>query len=151
MPLLQGTSAFALASELSNVVFSYDVQPVRNAIAYHHRATEAELQALIPNIFFRCENILHGSRNDLFLLLSSDLIVMDTLHFPETQPFEYEVLEVLRQNDWRGLLVLDDIHYNKEMERFWESIRVAKYDLTDIGHGSGTGVVDFGGQLNIEG
>ncbi len=76
--------------------------------------------------------------------------MVDTLHFPETQPFEYEFLNVLRQNDWKGLLVLDDIHYNDEMKRFWESIPVAKYDLTDVGHASGTGIVDFGGQLNIE-
>jgi hypothetical protein len=44
---------------------------------------------------------------------------------------------------YTGYLLLDDIHLNFEMERFWGSITKEKYDITNIGHLTGTGVVYF--------
>jgi hypothetical protein len=45
--------------------------------------------------------------------------------------------------NYKGYLLLDDIHLNFEMERFWGSITKEKYDITNIGHITGTGVVYF--------
>lgn len=49
----------------------------------------------------------------------------------------------LKQINWNGILLLDDIHLNDHMKDFWNGIREKKYDITKIGHWSGTGVVLF--------
>jgi hypothetical protein len=44
---------------------------------------------------------------------------------------------------WNGLLLLDDINFNEPMNQFWNNISEEKYDITKIGHWSGTGLVNF--------
>jgi hypothetical protein len=39
--------------------------------------------------------------------------------------------------------MLDDIHLNEAMINYWNSFTEEKYDLTNIGHWSGTGMVIF--------
>jgi hypothetical protein len=46
--------------------------------------------------------------------------------------------------NFKGRLFLDDIHLNPAMKCFWNSISETKADITDIGHWSGSGLVDFG-------
>ena len=51
---------------------------------------------------------------------------------------------------YTGVVVCDDIYQNKEMVQWWNSIEQRRFDVTALGHGkSGTGVIDFGGQLHI--
>ena len=52
----------------------------------------------------------------------------------------------LKENNYRGFVICDDIWYFNEMRNnFWYKIEDEfKYDLTDLGHWSGTGVVFFG-------
>ena len=73
-------------------------------------------------------------------LLSSPLIMLDTNHDGN---FENQFFQFLRNNHYDGFLFLDDIHLNDAMIRFWNSITEPKVDLTDIGHFSGSGLVDF--------
>jgi len=147
----QGTSAYALASEPSNAVFTFDVQSVRQSISFHHKISEQEVQKNLPNIFFREGNILQRHKEDRTLLLSSQIVLLDTLHFPETQPFEYEFVAFLKQANYSGLLVLDDIFLNDEMKKFWQSLTgLPKFDVTSVGHASGTGILDFSGMLKVE-
>jgi len=49
----------------------------------------------------------------------------------------------LRSINWKGILILDDIHLNQPMKDFWNGISEKKYDITNIGHWSGTGIVLF--------
>ena len=50
----------------------------------------------------------------------------------------------IRQNiKYKGYLMLDDIYYNDAMRNFWSSIVEEKYDISNIGHHSGTGLVIF--------
>ena len=75
-------------------------------------------------------------------LFRSDVIMLDTYHDGE---FEKEFYDFIKP-DFKGVLVLDDIHLNKPMQSFWRSITEPKEDLTKIGHYSGTGVVYFDGR-----
>ena len=80
---------------------------------------------------------------------------MDTHHFPETWPFEYEFLRLLGESGFRGVLMLDDIHLNPQMKRMWRrlashehgmmgfSVEYTARDVTALGHSTGTGVVDL--------
>lgn len=49
----------------------------------------------------------------------------------------------LKSIEWKGLLLLDDIHLNDAMKKFWDNISEDKYDITKLGHWSGTGIVNF--------
>jgi hypothetical protein len=40
--------------------------------------------------------------------------------------------------------MFDDIHLNSEMSNFWDGLENEKYDLTDIGHHTGTGIAIYG-------
>lgn len=63
----------------------------------------------------------------------------------------------IKKNSYKGILILDDIYFNNSMKGFWGSITEKKYDLTNVGHKelgnlnipTGTGLVDFGGTIEI--
>lgn len=58
---------------------------------------------------------------------------------------EREMMQWLRDKGWKGILLHDDISpmwlSNHDM---WNEIPEEKFDLTEIGHMSGTGLVNFG-------
>jgi hypothetical protein len=70
------------------------------------------------------------------------IIVLDVLHDGWTERYIYKQLEALGFN---GILILDDIHLNDPMTRFWDEIDRPKLDLSRIGHHTGTGAVLFEG------
>jgi len=58
---------------------------------------------------------------------------------------ERRMISKLMEMDFKGILLLDDIHLNQEMQSFWDWIpNGRKVDLTRFGHNSGTGAVLFG-------
>lgn len=71
-----------------------------------------------------------------------DLIFMDV--DPHDGIQEKKMIKKLSELDFKGILILDDIHLNKEMESLWNSIPFDKFDITQFGHYSGTGIVFFG-------
>ena len=90
----------------------------------------------LPNIEFRVKD----ARDDRQDLLAAPLIVLDTAH---DGMFEQQMYYMLYSADYEGLLLLDDIHLNTAMLDFWNGIGLEKFDLTSIGHYSGTGLVHF--------
>jgi hypothetical protein len=123
---LKGYSALALSYNNTNRVISYDIADYKELVNPER----------LSNIEYRIGNALEAPE-----LLSSSIILLDTEH---DGTFETQVYSFLKKNHFKGLLVLDDIHLNDPMKRFWHSIDMPKQDLTDIGHWSGTGIVDFG-------
>jgi hypothetical protein len=73
-------------------------------------------------------------------LKNSKLIFLDVDH---DGLYENKFYRHLRNINWKGILLLDDIHLNESMIEFWKKIEEKKYDLTNIGHWSGTGLVIF--------
>lgn len=57
--------------------------------------------------------------------------------------YENKIYDYLKSINWKGILLLDDIHLNDSMKEFWNRIEEKKYDITNIGHWSGTGMVVF--------
>ena len=77
-------------------------------------------------------------------------MMLDTEHLPKTQPFEVGLLGNLSAAGYRGIVLLDDIRLNAEMAQFWRSCQewaerrgYRAHDLTEVGHFSGTGLIDF--------
>lgn len=49
----------------------------------------------------------------------------------------------LRKINWRGLVILDDILVSDNMKKFWNDIPEEKYDISNIGHWSGSALINF--------
>jgi hypothetical protein len=123
---LKGCSALAFSVNSKNKVRSFNV------------GNEFDLNYTPLNAEFIIDNVLSGNYKNV--ILGSKYIMLDTYH---DGTFEKEFYDYLVSINYKGYLLLDDIHLNFEMERFWGSITKEKYDITNIGHSTGTGVVYF--------
>lgn len=122
----KGNSSLAMAYNLSNTVHSFDIEDLKDLHQYHN------------NTIYYLDNILNPAYKEL--ILSSPFIVVDTYH---DGVFETEFHSYLKLIKWQGYLMLDDIKLNQEMMDYWNSIQEEKYDISHIGHWSGTGLVKF--------
>lgn len=130
----RGASAIAMSLNPKVHVDSYDIKDYG-----------CKDKIKTENISFHIANIL----DDLNKVLSHNVILMDI--DPHKGTLEMELVEFLRDNDWRGVLVLDDIGGPwKAMREMWKKIDVVKYNVTAIAHASGTGIVDYGNNLKVE-
>ena len=128
----RGMSALALSYNTANTVLSFDIlaklgRPQRD------------------NIHYFVEDVLSGEGQAKWkdTILASPLIFLDI--DPHEGTREYVFYEWLRDNDYKGTVVCDDIWYFKEMrDNFWYKIPTEhKLDVTDRGHWSGTGILRF--------
>jgi hypothetical protein len=122
----QGSSALALAHNDTNFVLSFDI--ALNDIAPKLKK---------PNMNFMLGDVLNI---DMEGVSKSPFVMLDTTH---DGSYEHRFYHMLKYNNFKGLLFLDDIYLNDAMRMFWDSITEPKYDLTNIGHFSGNGIVDF--------
>jgi len=165
-----GAGAFALAAQTSATVHTVDV-PESNEfetgsrIAQSANGTQKQqigndeyVYASLrheANVHFHRANILAAPHGGAAQAVSSAaLVLLDTLHEPESKPFEYAFLAWLGKAGFKGVLLLDDIHLNPEMERLWRSLILGNVsglprklysvaDATAVGHFSGTGLLNF--------
>lgn len=118
----KGDSAVALSFNKSNKVISFDLE------------VQPEVQNINrKNIDFRIGNVL----NCPDLVKSASLIMLDTYHNGD---FEQDFVNWLDEIGYKGIVMFDDIHLNKPMQKFWNGITKPKYDISYIGHHSGTGI-----------
>lgn len=135
-----GTSCLCLCENRSNKVITYDLSD-----------REFGLKKLPENLTCRIGNIFEI---DPYIMLEASLIFLDTQH---DGPFETQIYNFLVENDYKGMLLLDDIYFNTEMINFWNNIKIKKYDITSVGHGvinstgnpTGTGILDFNNNIGI--
>jgi hypothetical protein len=121
----KGCSALALAYNPTNQVKSFDIRfGLRDISNYPN------------NVEFIVDNIINEEYKSL--VLSSKFIILDTDHLGD---FEHEFYKYLKTIGYKGILLLDDIKLNNEMKEFWNSITEEKYDMSDVGHITGTGLV----------
>jgi hypothetical protein len=123
----KGCSALALSLNKTNQIKSFDIRFGLRGISDYP-----------DNVEFIVDDILNEKYKDL--VLSSKFIILDTDH---DGGFEDSFYQYLISINYVGYLMLDDIHYNTQMKNFWESIEREKYDISEIGHHSGTGLVIF--------
>lgn len=121
----KGCSALALAYNNSNQVKSFDIVNVN------------KIKNKPENIEWYFDNFLTYNINEI---LTSPFIMLDIDHTGKTEKI---ILDFLIDNKWHGLLLLDDIYLNSEMQQFWSDITLPKYDLSHMGHFSGTGLVEL--------
>ena len=119
----KGDSARALSFNKINGVISYDIEP------------QPEISNIdLPNVTFKVMNVLE----ETILIDSIPFMILDTYHNGD---FEQEFMNKLIEIDYHGLVMFDDIHLNRQMQTFWHGIAQVKWDVTHMGHHTGTGIV----------
>jgi len=158
-------SALALGST-GIPIHTFDIPEGRfqRKIAFRNRnKTEEEWQSLVQakgvNITFHNVALLEIPLEEFRSYMSHTwLILLDTFHWPYKLPFEREFFaRLVDKGHFEGILLLDDIHFNPEMIQWWNEVKsnAEKYgyrvfDVTNMGHFSGTGLVDFSGKVEIK-
>lgn len=130
----QGYSALALAQNPSNRVKSYDIMTL--SFPFLQPYTNVEL--LNKDINNESKEVLCGAP-----LISLDID-------PHDGEQEARFIEKLVGIGYEGYVVCDDIHLNANMNYWWSMVTLPKYDITDIGHVHGTGLICFGVEVNIK-
>lgn len=135
-----GFSALALAAntDLNQKVVTYDI------VDWIPDDDATKTMKQVSNI----EMKLMDCTNDMETILQSNLIMLDI--DPHDGVEEVVILDALRKASYKGLVVMDDIRLNEHMKSMWEAIPEKKYDVTDLAHWSGTGIVVFGDSVGID-
>lgn len=136
-----GRSAVALSHNSNNKVITYDIQD-RISNKNHNFYKK-------KNIKVKIGNILDDLNEDL--VSKCKIVMIDIDHYEKT---EKKIIERLDELKFSGLILLDDINHpypdmNKAMKSLWNTINEKKYDLTNYGHSSGTGLVLMNTDINI--
>lgn len=138
-----GASALALSHNETNQIYSFDIQE-RTETNYFQNTHSFERAPRFKNVdFIISENFMKYI--DIFL--KSSFIYLDIAH---DGIWETILLESLINKNYKGLVMMDDINDFPEMKKIWNNISIKKIDLTQYGHWSGTGLLDFSGNVDFE-
>jgi predicted O-methyltransferase YrrM len=129
-----GESALALSYNKNNTIYTFDI------------VDKVSQEKKIDNIKFIIDDIINNieSRNKWKdIILSSSFIFLDV--DPHNGTMEYDFYLYLKENNYNGFVICDDIWYFKEMrDNFWYKIPYEyRYDISHFGHWSGTGIFTF--------
>ena len=128
-----GGSAIAFSINKTNKIISFDIQRRADFIE------DGNIELRIGN--FMEDKTIHYDNVSIIMI---DVDPHDGLQEPPMFKF-------LEDIGWSGILLLDDIGPDwKEMNSMWNSLPYEKYDVTDIGHFSGTGLINFGNKHEIK-
>jgi hypothetical protein len=124
----QGHSCFALSQNENNLVYTYDIE-------------SKDIKYITDNYKNVIKKILDINLETDQILESAKIILLDI--DPHSGTIEKIFYDKLLKTNFNGFLICDDINLNDGMRNFWNSIDKEKYDISEIGHWSGTGVVNF--------
>jgi len=124
----QGHSCLALCQNLNNKVYTYDIDP--KDISYITEKYSNVIKKIL-DINLETDEILGSAK---IILLDID---------PHDGNSEINFYDRLLNTNFKGFLICDDINLNTGMKKFWEYIQKEKYDISNLGHWSGTGIVNF--------
>lgn len=136
----RGLSALAWSYNESNMVHTFDM--AYDYTGRHHTVYQDQrilkkcnINNYLINIFI--EDIDNNMKE---LILKSNIIFMDAGDHL-SQKLEFFLINFLKTNNYKGLVIWDDIYLNEDMIGIWNSIpNDEKIDITKYGHFSGTGV-----------
>jgi len=137
----RGSSALALSYNSTNIIHSFDI--VNNVINENVKNIE--------NIKFHVENLFEESGQSKWesTIKNSPFIFLDV--DPHNGNMEIDFYNYLKKINYQGFVICDDIWFFKEMRNdFWYKIPYEyRYDLSDFGHWSGTGVFTFNSEIQF--
>jgi hypothetical protein len=128
-----GHSCLALAQNPLNKVITYDI--FDKDFPFFNNYTNVEFKKLDIN------------KEEPTIIKSAKIISLDI--DPHDGKQEKIFTDYLIKIEYKGYVICDDIHINGPMKQWWDSIKIEKYDITDVGHFSGTGVINFNEDKNF--
>jgi hypothetical protein len=134
-----GSSAIALSYNKNNTVHSFDlIDKISDKID-------------IPNINFYTDDLMNSIVRQKWeeKLLNSPIIFLDI--DPYNGELEYQFYLYLLSKNYKGILIVDDIHHFEGMrKKFWSKVDMShKLDITNVGHWSGTGIINISKHISI--
>lgn len=128
-----------------DIIFDVGTNKCMSALALSHNKNNKVKTFDIVSLFEKnpiVDNIEYiiGDSTKHADLEKCPIIFLDVDHDGIYEDIFYDFLKSV---NWKGILILDDIHLNEPMKNFWNRIEEKKYDITNIGHWSGTGLVVF--------
>lgn len=138
----RGSSALALANNNQNMIYTFDIV---DKISYCKQAFPNNIVFCYDDLFD--ESVFEDKKE---LILKAPLLFIDV--DPHNGSMENAMYDTLKKYNYQGVVVWDDIHYFKEMkEIFWNKVpHSEKFDVTHIGHWSGTGITSFDKKKLVE-
>lgn len=136
-----GRSAVSLSHNENNKVISYNINDDINDL--HHKIyTKSNIEILIKNVL--------DDLNEEFLK-NVKIVLIDIDHF---YTIEKMIIDKLKELDYDGIILIDDIMHPslkefEAMQKLWNEIDDEKYNITNYGHWSGTGLVNLSKDINI--
>lgn len=133
---LRGRSAISLSHNENNRVISYDI--INSIHDDNHKIYSKS------NITFRIKNVLDDLNEEL--VQNTKIVMIDIDHYGNT---ELDIINKLKKMNFSGIIILDDTtnHPDGEickcMKKLWDDIDDVKYDFTQYGHWSGTGIISI--------
>ena len=145
---LDGNSAAALAYNKSNKVYTYDIESKEGAISKFELEESKNIEYIITD----CIENNWDRQSDRDIFLSSKLIFLDV--DPHDGIQEKIVLRFLVENNWKGIMICDDIGsilverpLHLGMRKWWDSIDLPKFDIVNrYSSLTGTGIICFDNQ-----
>lgn len=129
---LYGCSALAFAMAHPSVnVTTYDISNV---------VPNVQNVKTIANISNITRKYMSGQL-DIPSIAESDIVLLDI--DPHSGTEEHKIVKRLQTEGFKGILVVDSINLNEQMQSFWKSVDLEKYDVTKYGHWTGTGIVVY--------
>lgn len=138
-----GASALALSANKTNQIYSFDIID-RCETSFLQNENSFEKAPSFQNVDFI---VTQDFTKYIDLFLNSPFIYLDIAH---DGIWENILLDLLTKNNYKGIMVLDDIHAFPEMEILWNKLTFNKVDITSYGHWSGTGLIDFSNKIEFE-
>ena len=136
-----GYSALALSFNETNNVHTFDIfnKVVNNNIKSRN------------NINFHIEDLFKSECRNRWkeTILKSPFIFLDI--DTHNGSMEFDLYNYLKDINYQGFVICDDIWYFKEMrDNFWYKIEDKyKYDISEFGHWSGTGIFTFNDSIRF--
>lgn len=131
----RGSSATALSYNKTNTIYTFDIVD---------KITNQKIKQ-ISNINFMYDNLFNEEEQEKWKdkILSAPFIFLDV--DPHNGSMEIEFYNYLKRINYQGFVICDDIWHFKDMrDKFWYKIPDnMKYDVTNFGHFSGTGIFTF--------
>ena len=137
----RGLSSLAMSYNQKNKVFTFDIE----------KCTINNPLELKPdnsyNTIFMIDNILESPERYYDFIKKSRFICLDV--DPHDGIKEPEFMKIITDSNFKGIILCDDIHLNKVMNDWWNSVSLPKYDVSKYGHWSGTGIICADPNINI--
>jgi len=137
---LRGASCLALAQNKNNKVITYDINNTETTPNKWdpHVATLPFLDDY-PNVTRKIMDINVESAD---IINSAEIILLDIIHDGVT---EKKFSDMLDKIGYKGYVFCDDVfsHMHPACTQWFENIKIEKYNLTEVGHHHGTGLLNY--------